>query len=220
MATIRGTNGFDHLEGADGDDRIFGRGGDDSLLARGGVDVLHGGQGNDQLAATDTPERGFFYGDRGDDTIYANNGTAEGGTGDDTLGNWFGDRAGTFSTWNDLTGGRGADIFFAGSYADNGIVDWCDVRDFRPAEGDVLRMLREDPRESLEWNYEPMDGTPSFAYFKELAGADGVLDNEDPSALWDGRALQVEIGGDGAIETFDGDRLVLWGHQEIADFMF
>ncbi len=68
-----------------GDDTINGGLGDDTIFGMLGTDTVHGDDGDDVIASTGY---GSYFGDGGNDTIYASNGlpeTLDGGSGIDTL---------------------------------------------------------------------------------------------------------------------------------------
>jgi Tol biopolymer transport system component len=83
--TLWGTSANDLLVGSDGVDRICGLDGNDTIVGLGGDDTLQGGNGDDFIAAG--LGRNYVFGDAGDDTIDARNGSSDivmGGTGVDT----------------------------------------------------------------------------------------------------------------------------------------
>ena len=107
--SLQGRGGDDELRGGAGDDTLNGGSGDDRLSADErfddvGADLLIGGAGNDTLIGYDDTYRGG----RGDDEIHANGGEAFLGDGDDTLRSFVG---------ADGWGGSGDDLI-GDSYGD------------------------------------------------------------------------------------------------------
>jgi Ca2+-binding RTX toxin-like protein len=117
---IGGGHGNDVLRGGMGNDSIWGWDGNDLIFGTGGRNQLWGGRGNDTIHAGDGGDilggvtgNDLIIGGAGNDTIYA-------GQGNDTIG-----------------GGGGADLFFFYRSQDTNL-----IRDFNPAEGDVLMLAR------------------------------------------------------------------------------
>lgn len=106
--------GNDYVAGYNGKDRLFGQGGDDTLVGFNDDDKLFGGAGNDDLKGLE-----------GDD-ILKGGGGADIFRSEDTLGS---------DTW---TGGRGADTFEVGYFADGGY--GATVTDFSLKQGDKISL--------------------------------------------------------------------------------
>ncbi|USQ97609.1 hypothetical protein [Caulobacter sp. RL271] len=150
---LSGGQGGDTLNGGAGNDTLFagqmgfngyadslgsvnrlnGGDGDDKLYASSGKDILDGGAGNDLLTVAYGEEipGDIFNGGDGDDEINASNVTMDGGAGADRL--WI-------KTGNIITGGAGADMFYA-RYNDFwtwGQYGFSTITDFNAAEGDRI----------------------------------------------------------------------------------
>jgi RTX calcium-binding nonapeptide repeat (4 copies) len=224
--TLYGSGGDDYLnagagndwaQGDDGDDSIHGGTGDDAVIYHGrSADVLHGGAGDDFLVHFGGDAE--VFGDRGDDTIQVSTGRADGGPGADFLRGWAVDQGSPHGyAWAELVGGRGADVFEVFSADDvpgaAPVTGWVDVYDYTPGEGDQLVFGHDFRDPAIE---DDLQSPEILAVLDD--NDDGRVDDADGHAWFDGRALQVElpnVGSDGAVETLDGDRLVLWGHDHI-----
>jgi Ca2+-binding RTX toxin-like protein len=170
-------------------------------------DELHGGAGNDALSGGNG--HNWLFGDRGDD--YLDNGPGfrgasgemEGGPGNDQLtallhNPW--DAAGY--SWQELTGGRGADTFRIDATAHNGTVDWANIYDFDQAQGDRFG-IEVGQTDYSDWL---TDSDPAQTFAALDTDANGRLDDADQSVAYDGRALWVQAGGDNVL-FWDVDHL-------------
>lgn len=140
--TITGADISDLLRGAGGNDSIVGgthvniingNQGADTIIGRSTVgDLLLGGQGSDQIDASQSSGHNIVNGNLGDDTVRGGSGgdILFGGQGNDVvIGGASGDFVSGDRGTDTLTGGGGSDLFHAGAGSDV-------VTDFSQAQGD------------------------------------------------------------------------------------
>ncbi|MBE9180894.1 calcium-binding protein [Oculatella sp. LEGE 06141] len=168
---INGGDGNDILNAGDGGSifqAVYGGNGDDQLFSGNGLDYLSGGNGNDIVrGGDDSPGLGdYLHGDAGDDQVFGEGGDDKlfggtgndrlfGGTGNDELNGDDGDDlldgyGGIAYEQDQLTGGRGADIFVLGT-ADGGVYYTGDtqgfadgyavITDFSATQGDKIQVV-------------------------------------------------------------------------------
>jgi Ca2+-binding RTX toxin-like protein len=207
---LNGGAGNDELNGDDGFDRLRGGAGDDVLVDTLGGGDISCGAGNDWAFIDGATVRG----DRGNDNLGGPSGRMEGGPGDDLLGGWCQNSDGTGTPgWLQLVGGRGADTFFAGATTGDWMVDWIDIYDFRPEEGD-----------RIDFRTIEADGLSTAPSLETAARHDsnlnGMLDDGDNAVVFSEGLLWIDMGdgptgGDGSPFTSDGDYLVVHGHEAL-----
>lgn len=138
---VNGTENFDVIKGFGGNDTLYGFGGHDQIWGGDGNDIIFGGDGND-----------LIDGGKGNDTLNGGSGddTLNGGDGNDVLKGYNQFSSAAAKEFDDLTGGTGADLFdltdVNGNIAYFGTDDLINsggfalIQDFKPAEGDKIRL--------------------------------------------------------------------------------
>lgn len=187
--SIAGRAGNDEIDGRGGNDRLFGDDGNDSILGGSGFDLVSGGDGNDLLTGADGNDT--VLGGEGNDAILEGRGadSISGGGGDDVLltsrfdvhpsgairadidtegdvvNAGAGDDLVLFGRDDTVTGGDGADEFFAGRWLET--TEAATITDFEPDEDQIV------------YGFNPEDGPPPrFSVFNqenEDGGSDAIV---------------------------------------------
>ena len=208
--SIAGRAGNDEIDGRGGNDRLFGDDGNDSILGGSGFDLVSGGDGNDLLTGADGNDT--VFGGEGNDAILEGRGadSISGGGGNDVLltsrfdvhpsgairadidtegdvvNAGAGDDLILFGRDDTVTGGDGADEFFAGRWLVT--TEAATITDFEPGEDQIV------------YGFNPEDGPPPrFSVFNqenEDGGSDAIV-------LADGVEVLRVLDQDG---QFDPDR--------------
>ena len=208
--SIAGRAGNDEIDGRGGNDRLFGDDGNDSILGGSGFDLVSGGDGNDLLTGADGNDT--VFGGEGNDAILEGRGadSISGGGGNDVLltsrfdvhpsgairadidtegdvvNAGAGDDLILFGRDDTVTGGDGADEFFAGRWLET--TEAATITDFEPGEDQIV------------YGFNPEDGPPPrFSVFNqenEDGGSDAIV-------LADGVEVLRVLDQDG---QFDPDR--------------
>ena len=208
--SIAGRAGNDEIDGRGGNDRLFGDDGNDSILGGSGFDLVSGGDGNDLLTGADGNDT--VLGGEGNDAILEGRGadSISGGGGNDVLltsrfdlhpsgairadvdtsgdavNGGAGDDLILFGRDDTVTGGDGADEFFAGRWLET--TEAATITDFEPGEDQIV------------YGFNPEDGPPPrFSVFNqenEDGGSDAIV-------LADGVEVLRVLDQDG---QFDPDR--------------
>ncbi|MDE4302738.1 calcium-binding protein [Phaeobacter gallaeciensis] len=208
--SIAGRAGNDEIDGRGGNDRLFGDDGNDSILGGSGFDLVSGGDGNDLLTGADGNDT--VLGGEGNDAILEGRGadSISGGGGNDVLltsrfdlhpsgairadvdtsgdavNGGAGDDLILFGRDDTVTGGDGADEFFAGRWLET--TEAATITDFESGEDQIV------------YGFNPEDGPPPrFSVFNqenEDGGSDAIV-------LADGVEVLRVLDQDG---QFDPDR--------------
>ena len=208
--SIAGRAGNDEIDGRGGNDRLFGDDGNDSILGGSGFDLVSGGDGNDLLTGADGNDT--VFGGEGNDAILEGRGAdsisggggndvlltsrfdlhpsgairADVDTGGDAVNGGAGDDLILFGRDDTVTGGDGADEFFAGRWLET--TEPATITDFEPGEDQIV------------YGFNPEDGPPPrFSVFNqenEDGGSDAIV-------LADGVEVLRVLDQDG---QFDPDR--------------
>jgi Ca2+-binding RTX toxin-like protein len=130
QSPIYGTDKDDFIIGTDFADSIVAGDGDDEVQSGFSIDQIYGGRGDDSIQGGDDLDS--LFGENGNDNLIGglDDDLLVGGSGDDHLFGSFGD--------DQLKGNSGADFFdCGGSNIGGGDIDV--VKDYNPAEGDIIQ---------------------------------------------------------------------------------
>ncbi|MEX5576494.1 calcium-binding protein [Pseudophaeobacter sp. A-200-2] len=208
--SIAGRAGNDEIDGRGGNDRLFGDDGNDSILGGSGFDLVSGGDGNDLLTGADGNDT--VFGGEGNDAILEGRGAdsisggggndvlltsrfdlhpsgairADVDTGGDAVNGGAGDDIILFGHDDTVTGGDGADEFFAGRWLET--TEAATITDFEPGEDQIV------------YGFNPEDGPPPRFSVLNQENEDG---GSDAIVLADGVEVLRILDQDG---QFNPDR--------------